>query len=140
VEKTWAETSGIYYNAKTGKFRLNGDFAVRNEHGSVILSDDLMRIMFKTYEKNNDGTDSDQIATRMCISEDSFYFYSFGEVKILPEKSDIIDDGHGKIYYDNFRTIEHGITGAITWRDGILRIIGSIYADSGYIGGWSIER
>lgn len=139
TNKTWAETSGLYYNSKTGKFRLNGDFAVRNNHGSIILSDNLMRIMFKTYEKNADGEDDiEKVASRMCISEDSFYFYSFGKVDIPPAQSNIINDNHGGTSQTNFRTVD-GITGAITWRDGILRIVGSIYADKGYIGGWSIE-
>lgn len=140
ANETWAETSGIYYNSKTGKFRLNGDFAVRNDHGSIILSDDLMRIMFKTYEKDEYGEDTENIASRMCISEDSFYFYSFGKVSVPTPGSKTLDLSHGGGTSFSTKTVDNGITGAITWRDGILRIVGSIYADSGYIGGWTIEH
>jgi hypothetical protein len=98
-----------------------------------------MRIMFKTYEKDEYGEDTENIASRMCISEDSFYFYSFGEVSVPAPGSKPLDLSHGG--GTNFKTkTVNGITGAITWRDGLLRIVGSIYADSGYIGGWTIEH
>ena len=35
----WKETSSLKYNTKSGKLRLNGDFTLKNDYGSVTLTD-----------------------------------------------------------------------------------------------------
>jgi hypothetical protein len=116
--------------------------AVRNEHGTILFTDDMMRIMFKKFIDNEDGDIGDENTrkplTRMCLSEDSFYFYSFGTVR--DKSADKISSKKGLVAVTNEKiSYKWGITGAIIWRDGKLKIIGSIDATDGYVGGWTIH-
>ena len=137
--KQWGQISGLTYNSRSKKFRLNGDFTLKNEHGSVIFNDDMMRIMFKTTELVGE---EEMPKTRMCIAEDSFYFYSFGYVLSEDQIELRASEDHKLLfasYKNRYETPRRGITGGIIWRDGVLTIIGSIYADSGKIGGWTVS-
>ena len=118
----WKETSSLKYNSDSGKLRLNGDFTLKNEYGSVTLTDQLLRISFK----NPVPGDPSKILNRMCISQTAFYFYGYGNVPYQ-----LSEDG----------PIQHqwGITSGIAYRNGTLKIIGEINATSGTIGGWKID-
>lgn len=137
AEENWVETSGLVYDSKYKKLRLHGDLSIRNDHGSVILTDELMRITFKSQTKWRD-----QIvpATRMNISDNSFYFYSFGANTVYREtqEADSID-GTVKTVRRRTQETKWGITGGIRYANGKLRIIGEINADEGVIGGLRIR-
>lgn len=139
----WTEKSGLSYNTKSGKLRLNGDLSVRNEHGTILFSDDMMRIMFRKFVEDDSDNGKKKPLSRMCLSEDSFYFYSFGSVR--DKSKDNVKSQKGLVVVttggDSTEKISYkwGITGAIVWRNGKLKIIGTVEATDGYVGGWTIS-
>lgn len=135
---SWVETSALVYDSEYGKLRLNGNLSIRNSHGTIVLNEDMMRIMFKSWADLN-GTKVPN--SRMCISEDSFYFYSFGNIQTTKWEygKDPTDNTRWTYRVEKETTEEWGVTGGIYYSDGVLRIIGEVNADYGQIGGWSIN-
>ena len=145
-KETWNEISGISYSAKSGKLRFNGDFTLKNNSGSIVFTDGLMRIMFRTYYTNEEGEiQYDKPKTRMCISQNSFYFYGFGYTRSREEAQEMAYEHGFTVAYPASEILETNtqssckVISGIVWRDGTLTIMGEIRAKKGQIGGWSIN-
>lgn len=129
--KEWTLKSGLLYDSDTGKFRLNGDFAVRNEKGTIYLSDDMMRIMFKKFDEQ------ERPVSRMCISEESMYFYSFGDCDPAFQLENV--NKTTIVKSNSNESKNYGLKSAFVWKGGALRIVGHLSATGGQLGGWNIS-